>query len=97
MDAFISVFEHNHAGVAAPERDSHVTHGFWAKWVLLGNAIYPAPIPLFPFSPSTDLSTGLDSPETGGCPTPAEAHHSQFLWNAEAGRRSLALSTVFPS
>lgn len=75
MDAFISVFEHNHAGVAAPERDSHVTHGFWAKWVLLGNAIYPAPIPLFPFSPSTDLSTGLDSPETGGCPTPAEAHY----------------------
>lgn len=51
-------------GAAAPQRDSHSTQGSWAEWVLPGNAIYPAPVPVCPFSPCTDLSTGLDSAQS---------------------------------
>lgn len=74
---------------------SHTAFGLSGSY--LGMQFILLPFLFFPSSPSTDLSTGLDSPETDRCPTPAEAHHSQFLWNAEAGRCSLAVSTAFPS
>lgn len=52
---------------------SHTAFGLSGSY--LGMQFILLPFLFFPSSPSTDLSTGLDSPETGGCPTPAEAHY----------------------